>query len=64
VSEQTLKQEAQRLADAKRKAQEARNASSINATGQGGVGTADISSQSLRDSLSSAYDAMTGGARV
>lgn len=64
TSIQTQQQDAQRLAEAKRKAQEARNASSINATGQGGVGTADISSQSLRDSLSSAYDAQAGGARV
>lgn len=64
MSEQTQRQEAQRLAEAKRKALEARNASSVNATGQGGVGTADITPQSLRDSLSSAYDAMTGGARV
>ena len=64
TSAQTQQQEAQRLVDAKRKAQEARNASSINATGQGGVGTADITSQSLRDSLSTAYDAMAGGARV
>lgn len=60
ASAQTQQQEAQRLAEAKRKAEEARRASSVNASGQGGVGTADITNQTLADELSNAYDAQVG----
>lgn len=63
IADQQSKAEAQRLEEAKRKAQGARNAS-FGVTGQGGVGISGATQTSLRDELSSQLDAAMGGARV
>lgn len=50
-AEQRSKEEAQRLAEQRRLADEAKRANTVNAQGQGGVGIADTSKVTLRDEL-------------
>lgn len=63
IAEQQRAGEAKRLEEAKRKANEARNAS-FDVKGQGAVGISGQNKTSLRDELSSQLDAAFGGARV
>jgi hypothetical protein len=60
ASEQTRRQEAQRLEEAKRSATNASRANAVNATGQGGVGIAGTTGNSLRGELESLYDGSQG----
>lgn len=63
IAERHRTDEATRLAEAKRKAQDAGRAG-FNVSGQGGVGIAGSTSTSLRDELAAQLDAATGGGRV
>lgn len=63
IADRQRTDEAKRLEEAKRKAQDAR-AAGFNVSGQGGVGIAGATQSSLRDELSSQLDAALGGARV
>jgi len=53
---QRRSEDAQRLEEARRKANDAKRAGSVNVTGQGGVGIADTSKNSLRDDLLQAFE--------
>lgn len=63
IADKQREAEAQRLEEAKRKANQARNAS-FEVRGQGGVGIAGSTQSSLRDEIAGQLDAALGGARL
>lgn len=63
IADKQRADDAKRLEEAKRKTDGAR-AAGFNVTGQGGVGIAGATQNSLRDELAAQLDAATGGARV
>jgi hypothetical protein len=61
LAEQRKAEDAARLAETQRAANDAKRALGVNVSGQGGAGMADASKRSLRDDLAAAWD---GGGRV
>lgn len=55
-AEQRTRDEAQRLEEARRKAEDAKRANAANVSGQGGVGIADTSKLSLQDGIAALWD--------
>jgi hypothetical protein len=56
AAEQRQREEAQRLAEQRRLAEEAKRNNTVNAQGQGGVGIADTSKVTLRDELAGRFE--------